>query len=79
VMRAESHGRIDDIDRADAFIERIDRLVDHRPPSCPRSRRTPSCGRKWRSRWRCRAGRRALAVAGAKVLLSCSACRRTAI
>ncbi len=30
MIGAELHGRVDGIDGADAFIERVDRLVDHR-------------------------------------------------
>src|SRR5215211_3635805 len=30
MMRAEAHGSVDRLDIADSFIERIDRLVDHR-------------------------------------------------
>jgi hypothetical protein len=30
VVGAELHGGVDGIDRADAFVKRVDRLVDHR-------------------------------------------------
>jgi 3-hydroxyacyl-CoA dehydrogenase len=41
VVGAEPHGGVDRLDRADALIERIDRLVDHRQKA--RSTRSGGC------------------------------------